>query len=131
MSSFRKLKKVLKESTGAYVNGDWVAGERSVTEALMSVQPVVMGQDIQVLPEGRHLSDYVKLYASTELQIAREGEGVQSDIVVHEGYGFEIMSSYPNRSGVINHYKYTATKVLKYTSDLDWVMNITERSNAK
>lgn len=131
MSSFRKPKKVLRESTGSYVGGDWVPGSRSVTEALMSVQPVVMGQDIQVMPEGRHLSDYVKLYTSTELLITRDGEAMQSDIIVHEGYGFELMSAYPNRSGVISHYKYIATKVLKYTSDSDWLMNITERTNAQ
>lgn len=125
--SFRKPKTALREATGAYVNGSWVAGTRTAVPITASAQPVVMGRDLQALPEGRHMSDFTKFYTSTKLRIAADGEGVQPDIIVHEGYGYELTYSYPNQSGVIPHYKYIGVKVFKFTSDADWVSGALKR----
>ena len=92
MSSFRKSKTLLRESAGTYTNGVWVPGARSNTTTMASAQPVVMGQDLQALPEGRHLSDFAKFYTNDRLQVTADGEGVQPDILVHEGYGYELVS---------------------------------------
>lgn len=119
--SFRKPKAVLRESAGAYTNGNWTPGARSATTTMTSAQPVVMGQDLQALPEGRHLSDVVKFYTTDRLQVTADGEGVQPDIVVHEGYGYELTSIFANQSGVISHYKYIGVKVFKFTSTADWL----------
>ena len=119
--SFRKLKDVLREAAGTYTNGVWAPGARSAVTTLASVQPVVMGQDMHALPEGRHLSDFVKLYTNDRLQVTADGEGVQPDIVVHEGYGYELTSIFTNQSGVISHYKYIGVKVFKFTSTADWL----------
>lgn len=120
MSSFRKSKTLLRESAGTYTNGNWTPGARSNTTTIASAQPVVMGQDMKALPEGRHLSDFIKLYTSDRLQVTADGEGVQPDIVVHEGYGYELVSFFANQSGVFSHFKYIAVKVFKFTSVADW-----------
>lgn len=125
--SFRKLKDVLREAAGAYTNGVWVAGARSAVTTLASVQPVVMGQDMHALPEGRHLSDFVKLYTNDKLNVTADGEGVQPDIIIHEGYGYELVSIFANQSGVISHYKYIGAKVFKFTTTADWLSGALKR----
>lgn len=127
MSSFRKQKDVLRESAGTYTSGLWAPGSRSTTTTMASVQPVVMGQDLQAMPEGRHLSDAVKIYADDRLQVTADGEGIQPDIIVHEGYGYELVSISANQSGVINHYKYIGVKVFKFTSAAEWLSGSLKR----
>lgn len=130
MSSFRKPKKILREAVGSYVNGVWVPGARSVFTVQASVQPIrdTDGkQDIEPMPDGRHLADYFKVYSSTKLQVTADGENVQPDIIVQDGYGHEIMSIGKFQSDVISHYKYIAVKIFKYTSDADWLSGATVR----
>lgn len=125
--SFRKLKDVLREAAGTYTNGVWAPGARSAVTTLASVQPVVMGQDMHALPEGRHLSDFVKLYTNDKLNVTADGEGVQPDIIIHEGYGYELVSIFANQSGVISHYKYIGAKVFKFTTTADWLSGTLKR----
>ena len=125
--SFRKLKDILREAAGTYTNGVWAPGARSALTTLASVQPVVMGQDIHALPEGRHLSDFVKLYTNDKLNVTADGEGVQPDIIIHEGYGYELVSIFANQSGVISHYKYIGSKVFKFTTTADWLSGALKR----
>lgn len=127
MSSFRKLKTVLREAVGSYLNGNWSAGARSTLTTMASAQPVVMGQDMQSLPEGRHLSDFVKFYTADRLKVTADGEGVQPDIIAHEGYGYELVSIFANQSAVISHYKYIGAKVFKFTTDSNWTSGALKR----
>lgn len=127
MSSFRKSKPLLRESAGTYTNGVWAPGTRSTTNTMVSAQPVAMGQDLQALPEGRHLSDFAKFYTNDRLQVTADGEGVQPDILVHEGYGYELTSISTNQSGVISHYKYIGVKVFKFTTTADWLSGALKR----
>jgi hypothetical protein len=127
MSSFRKQKDVLREAVGAYTNGNWSAGTRTVLTTMASAQAVVMGQDLQALPEGRHLSNFVKFYTSDRLKVTADGEGVQPDIVVHEGFGYELVSIFANQSGVISHFKYIGVKVFKFTTTPDWTSGALKR----
>ncbi len=127
MSSFRKNFLVLREGLGAYVNGKWIGGTRTTLNILASAQPVVMGQDMQILPQGRHLSDYKKIYTDDKLNLATQDENIQSDIFVFEGYGYELISFFANQSDVINHYKYIASRVIKFTSINDWLTGVLKR----
>jgi hypothetical protein len=86
-----------------------------------------MGQDLKALPEGRHVSDFVKIYTGDKLQLAADGEEVQPDIIVNGGYGFEIVSEFQNQSAVIPHYKYIAVKIFKFTTDSDWTTGVLKR----
>lgn len=125
--SFRKQKDILRESVGTYTNGKWAPGARSALTTLASAQPVVMGQDLHAMPEGRHLSDFIKIYTSDRLSVTADGEGVQPDILVHEGYGYELVSIFTNQSGVINHFKYIGVKVFKFTTTADWLSGALKR----
>lgn len=118
--SFRVSKSILSESTGAYVAGVWVPGTRTTGTIQASVQPVVQGQDMQALPEGRRWSDFVKVYTVTKLKTTEDGQGVQPDYVVHEGFAYEVVSKFPYRSGVIDHYKYQAVKAFPISSLSAW-----------
>ena len=125
--SFRKQKDILRESVGTYTNGKWAPGARSALTTLASAQPVVMGQDLHAMPEGRHLSDFIKIYTSDRLRVTADGEGVQPDILVHEGYGYELVSIFTNQSGVINHFKYIGVKVFKFTTTANWLSGALKR----
>ena len=83
MSTFRKAHSVLHETTGTYNNGVWVGGTRSVSSVQMSAQPLNSGQEMEALPEGRHLSETKKFYSSVKLKTTADGENIQPDIVVH------------------------------------------------
>lgn len=125
--SFRKAKTILSEGVGTYVSGNWAPGARTAGTVMASAQPVVMGQDLHALPEGRHLSDFAKFYSDTRLKVTADGEGVQPDIIVHEGYGYELVSIFANQSGVISHYKYIGVKVFKFTTTSDWTSGVLKR----
>lgn len=128
MSQFRTSHQLLTESSGAYVNGTWVAGSRTSGTVLASVQPVMVGQDMQALPEGRHMSDFVKVYTDDRLKVTADGEGVQPDIVVFQGYGYELVSMFQYQSNVISHYKYIGVKVFKFTNTSDWTSGVLQRA---
>ncbi len=122
MSCFRKTTTILKELPGAYVNGYWMAGTRFVEKIKASIQPVTIGQDMDALPEGRRRSDFVKLYSETRLTVTDDdGENNQPDIVIFQGYGYEIISMFQNQSDVISHNKYIASKIFKFTTEADWI----------
>jgi hypothetical protein len=129
MSGFRKPYTVLREVAGGYVNGLFVAGARSVASVLMSAQPITDGRerDMVPLPEGRHLSDTMKFYTSERLFVTADGEGIQPDIVVVEGYGYELLAISIHQSGVINHYKFVGIKVFKFTTNADWIAGTLKR----
>ena len=127
MSTFRKAHPVLHETTGAYTNGVWSGGTRSVSSVQMSAQPLNSGQEMEALPEGRHLSESKKFYSSVKLKTTADGENIQPDIVVHGGYGYELVSAFDNQSGVISHYKYIGVKIFKVSATTDWTNGTLKR----
>lgn len=110
MSSFRKPQTIKHVSAGAYVAGVWVPGTESSFTIQASVQPVT-GEDQLTLPEGRRLSDYVKAYSDTELQVLGEVVGLQPDKLVWRGHEYECIQMDVRQMSVINHYKYIFSKV--------------------
>lgn len=131
MSSFRQTFDVLKEAAGSYVNGIWVAGARTTGTILASIQPVVE-QDLITAPEGRRMTDMIKVYTETDLQIGEEAFYLQPDIIVWRGYCYEITSQSVRQMNVINHYKYYATKRMAAPSNYltAWVNGTLNRGNS-
>lgn len=125
--SFRMAKTVLRETVGSYINGVWVPGARTMTTSLMSGQPIGKGEDMEALPSGRHMSDFSKFYTSDLLILTTDGEGYQPDIIVHNGYGFELITIFDNQCDVISHYKYIGVRVFKFTSGADWLSGALKR----
>jgi hypothetical protein len=120
--SFRRSYKVLVESAGVYTNGTWVPGTRSIASCIASVQPLnIKDEGMLPAPEGRHNMDSVKVYTADTLNVTADGDGVQPDIVVFDGYGYELNRRDAHLSGVINHNRYMGTKVFKFTNDTAWL----------
>lgn len=107
--SFRQSYPVLTETPGGYVSGLFTSGVRALSTVLASIQPVT-GEDMITAPEGRRIQDMVKIYTATPLTQAVEATGQQPDIVVWQGYGYEVTSIDVWQSGVIPHYKIIATR---------------------
>ena len=122
--SFRVARTVLTEASGAYVNGLWVAGTRSVGTTLASIQPIKMGQDMAALPEGRRISDFVKIYSSDRLKVTDDSDGIQPDFIVYDGYCYELVSISQNQNSVISHNKYIAVRQMKFTTAADWLSGV-------
>ena len=127
MSQFRKPVTVLRENPGAYSQGSWAPGTRITLTTQASVHPVVIGRDMKALPEGRHLSDFIKLYTVDRLWVTADGENVQPDIIVHLGYGYELIDIAPNQSNVINHFKFIGAKVFKINDPTEWISGAVQR----
>jgi len=126
--SFRKPHIVLRETAGAYTNGVWTPGTRSVLTIQATTQPALMGQDMDALPEGRKLSESRKIYTDTELLATEQGEGIQPDLVVYDGYAYEVVTALSSQSGVISHYKYIAYRAVQFTSTAGWIAGTMPRS---
>ncbi|CAB4197640.1 hypothetical protein UFOVP1309_26 [uncultured Caudovirales phage] len=107
--SFRKPFDVLREAAGSYVNGVYTAGVKSVISIQASIQPATE-QDLITAPEGRRISDMVKVYTDTSLHEGGEGTSLQPDLVVWRGYAYEVSSISVRQMGVIDHYKIYATR---------------------
>ena len=117
MSSFRRPVTVLRESPGAYVSGLFVPGARKSITIQASVQPM-SGQDMVNAPEGRRIEDLIKVYSETPLLQALGTQ--QPDIVVWQGYGYEVSSMDVRQMGVISHYKIFATRRMPVPSVSAW-----------
>lgn len=107
--SFKKPFDVLREASGSYVNGVYTAGAKSVISIQASIQPATE-QDLITAPEGRRISDMVKVYTDTSLQEGGEGTSLQPDLIVWRGYAYEVSSISVRQMGVIDHYKIYATR---------------------
>lgn len=117
----RSSRTVLIETAGSYVNGVWEPGTRSFASIMATIQPITMGQDMASLPEGRRISDFVKIYTGTNLKVTDDGEGIQPDFVVYDGHCYELVSRYANQNNIIPHYKYIAVRQMKFTNTSDWL----------
>lgn len=107
--TFRKTTDVLREAAGSYVNGVWTPSTRSVIQIQASIQPVTE-QDLITPPEGRRITDMVKVYTTSDLQLGAEATGLQPDLIVWRGYAYEINSIAVRQMDVIPHYKISATR---------------------
>jgi len=111
MSSFRKPYTVNRTAPGSYVAGNWVAGAASTVSIMATIQPV-SDQDLKALPEGTRSSDVVKIYTDTVLYtVEDQGTNQQPDRITWFGHVYEITSKSVRQMGVINHYRFWATKV--------------------
>lgn len=102
--SFRKPQQILRTTPGQYVDGKWVDGAPAPMTILASVQPVT-AEDQIVMPAGKRLSDYVKLYTSTELYPLSEQDKKQPDRLIWRGKEYECIEVGVRQMDVISHWK--------------------------
>lgn len=98
---------VYESSTGSFVDGRYTAGSPTKGTFRGSVQPMPARENrgFKDMPEGRVDIGRVRIYSSVPLKSGGEG-GPRGDVVVFEGFRYEIVKAIPNRMGLINHYKY-------------------------
>jgi hypothetical protein len=127
--SLRRQVTVLTELPGSYVGGKWHAGTRQSQIIQASVQPakVGAGADLEALPEGRRFSNAIKVYTTADLRVTNADTHTQPDLIVHDGFAYEIVSRAAYNSGVIDHKKYIAVQAMAYTSTADWIGGQMER----
>jgi len=106
--SFRLPQTIKRTAPGAYVDGIFINGATSELSIHASIQPMT-GEDMFTLPEGRRLSDYVKAYTDTLIQVVAEGQ--QPDRLVWRGKEYEAIQFDVRQMGVINHYKVIFSRV--------------------
>jgi hypothetical protein len=124
--SFRRTFTVLTEGLGGYVNGIYTPGARSTLTIEASIQPVT-GEDMITAPEGRRIQDLVKVYTTATLKQADEGTGQQPDIIVWQGYGYEVTSMDVRAMGVIDHNKVFATRRMPVPNPAAWTAGTLQR----
>lgn len=110
MSGFRKPQTIQRETAGDYVDGVWIPGTTSTFVIQASVQPVT-GEDQIVIPAGKRMSDYVKAYTSSELQVLEEVAGLQPDKLFWRDHWYECIQCDVRQMDVISHYKYIFSKL--------------------
>lgn len=106
--SFRFPQTIKRSAPGTYVNGVFVNGATTEISIQASIQPVT-GEDMKTLPEGRRLSDYVKVYTDTLIQNVADGQ--QPDRILWRGHEYEALSMDVRQMAVINHYKVIFSRV--------------------
>lgn len=113
--SFRKPIEITRTSAGSYVSGTFVNGSASTITIEATIQPMKsedMGAlDMVTLPAGRRLTDFVKLYTSTNLNTVSETTGQQPDRLTWRGHTYECISVDVHQMDVIPHYKCIFVKV--------------------
>lgn len=107
---FRKTQTIKRTAAGIYVDGIFQPGAESTLTIQASIQPVTL-EDQVTMPEGRRLSDYVKAYTSSDLQVLGEVVGLQPDKLVWRGHEYECISSGVFQMDVVSHFKYIFSKV--------------------
>lgn len=122
----------MREAPSKYVRGRYAPGERSIKTCICSIQPVNNSKELEILPEGKSVEDVIKIYTLEDLIIAKKGtqnssEIQQSDLIVWLDDAYEIVSKLPNFGGVINHFKYYATKLFPIPDVNLWVSGKIDR----
>jgi len=108
---FRKPFIIRRKVPGAYVNGVFVDGGEVQQTIMATVQPL-KNEDMIDLPQGRRISDIIKVYTSEVLTTAEDnGVDKQPDRIFWKDSWFEITSTGTFQMGVISHYRYWAIRI--------------------
>lgn len=100
---FRRPYTVKRLAAGSYTNGIYADGSASTFTIYASVQPL-KGLEIMLLPENRRLSQAVKIFTSTLLNITSTAN---PDQILYNGNYFEVVSAEPWQceNKLVDHYR--------------------------
>jgi hypothetical protein len=94
---------------GYFDAGVWTEGSLTPISFDASVQPLTP-KEMQMLPEGRIVSQGYRLYTDYELKTVDTGVGKNPDRVTLFGLEFEVVSVGIWQSGILPHYKAVAVR---------------------
>lgn len=108
---FRKHFTIIRKQAGTYVNGVFVDGVETQQTIMATVQPL-KNEDMVELPQGRRISDIIKIYTSEVLNTTEDnGANKQPDKIFWKDSWFEITSTGTFQMGIIPHYRYWAIRI--------------------
>ena len=76
---------VKRKTAGSYVNSRWQEGTETTIKIKANVQPNLSGRDVRTLPEGDRSKKTIKLYTTSDLVMAEQGELLEGDKVLWKG----------------------------------------------
>lgn len=97
---------VQRDSTGGdYVDGEWVDAHRTTITTLGNIQPSLNWNQMQMLDAGERTKQAIAVYCNHELMMASEGltNPRKADIVLWDGYEWEVVRSMIYKMGILNH----------------------------
>ena len=103
---------VTREDPGHYGDNDgiWYPGDTSTFTIRASVQPL-RPDEIELLPDGRRMSEAFRIYTATPLRLAVEGSNENADKVEIYGNMYEVFSQETWQNKLIDHYKIIVLKI--------------------
>jgi len=123
---FRKPTTIFRKSEGRREGIHWLPGPEVEQTILAHVQPLNAREltEVRVEKGGRLLKGFVKIYTENKLISSepseREGEGVQPDIIIHNGERYVIVGEgVYNGFGAspVTHNKYIAALEIQHAED--------------
>lgn len=96
---------VKRKTAGSYVNSRWQEGTETTIKIKANVQPNLSGRDVRTLPEGDRSKKTIKLYTTSDINVAEQGELLEGDKVLWKGEWYEVRATFPYEMGVLNHTK--------------------------
>ena len=78
---------VKRKTAGSYVNSRWQEGTETTIKIKANVQPNLSGRDVRTLPEGDRSKKTIKLYTTSDLVMAEQGELLEGCIVTGKQIG--------------------------------------------
>lgn len=89
---------------GAYLHGEWIEPEVVSFITVGNIQPNLVWNQMQKLPEGDRSKNAIAIYCNKELLQAREGVlARKADIVHYDCRKWEVKVSMMYRMGVLDH----------------------------
>lgn len=90
---------------GEWVDGEWVNATPVTITTLGNVQPSLNWNQMQMLDVGERTKQAIAIYCNDELMMASEGltNPRKPDIVLWDGYEWEVVRSMTYKMGILNH----------------------------
>jgi hypothetical protein len=83
---------LLRSGSGSWIDFKWVpAGDLPTPIRIIAVQPV-QANDMQLLPQGEPVRDYVRTYAPADLDIMPRQGDIEPDRIQVDGKTYKVMT---------------------------------------
>jgi hypothetical protein len=108
---------VERASAGSWQGGRWQEGDRAAGTILAAVQPAKQRDydQLQALAEGRRLGAVVRVYTTSELNVAGADAG-NGDVITWRGKRYRITAVSPwQTDSPLNHFRYLAVQEAETT----------------
>ena len=104
---------LIRQQSGAYVDGYWVDAEASRTTIHVNIQPM-RGYELMQMPEAERTREWVKFYTTDDvsgLQDARVSGARNPDMILYNNKQYEIAKVSTYEMGILDHTKVVAALV--------------------